>query len=142
MLVRPIGSRRSYEEDVNARKKFSAKFLINHNKRLGSYVLRYFVFNWGNLLSSYVMFFICDWFLNGNFWKYGTGMFSQNNELVLNVFDRTFPLQASCTASYSGPSGETQKEDLICILQLNSLNRIIFLVFWYARIASLPFKKC
>jgi hypothetical protein len=57
MRVRPIGSGRSYGEDVNARKEFSAKFLINHNKRLGSYVLKYFYFNWGNLVSSYVMFF-------------------------------------------------------------------------------------
>ena len=47
------------------------------------------------------------------------------------IAHQVFPLLASCTLHTYGPSGSTQRHDVICILPLNYFYRYLYLLLWY-----------
>ena len=100
---------------------------------------RYFVYfvlcELGNIAAVIFNFYLIDIFLGGRFKYYGSDAVSYSNtndKNAENPICSAFPTLTSCTFKLgSVVSGQTDKNNVICILSQNIINGKIYLVIWF-----------
>lgn len=93
-----------------------------------------------NLLNVLLQVKLIDWFLGGQFTKYGLKVVSFSEYSWPVRYDpmiEVFPRLTKCTFHKFGSSGDVQKHDALCILPLNIVNEKIYIIiwFWFATLA-------
>lgn len=119
--------------------KFEGKeIIINYmRKNMGAhneYALKFFFCSVLNLCNLIGQLYFMDYFLNGEFSRYGLQVLKFINmepHLRFDPMARVFPSMTKCAFHKYGPSGSIEYFDGLCVLPLNALNEVIYLFLWY-----------
>ncbi len=90
--------------------------------------------NYGVLFFN---FWATNVFLNGKFYLYGWNVIWYNQlsrdeqEVNVNPFCSTFPLEVSCTVPNVGAAGGYQFHNGLCVLSQNVINEKMYLAVWF-----------
>ncbi|KAH0947419.1 hypothetical protein HN011_011201 [Eciton burchellii] len=99
------------------------------------YAMRFFVCELLNFLNSVGQIYLLDWFLEGQFRRYGplvTALVTEENPRDrVDPMARLFPKVTKCTIHTFGPAGSVQTHDALCVLPLNVVNEKIFVILWF-----------
>lgn len=114
-------------------------FTINRNNHQ-FYAMKFFFCEFLNLINIVGQIYFMDFFLGGEFTKYGTDVLAMTEKEPEDREDpmaRVFPKVTKCTFHKFGPSGTVEKFDGLCVLPLNIINEkiYVFLWFWFVTIS-------
>jgi len=108
-------------------------FTINRNNHT-FYAFKFFLCEVLNLVNVVGQIYFMDFFLGGEFTRYGTDVLAMT-ELPPEERDdpmaRVFPKMTKCTFHKFGPSGTVEKFDGLCVLPLNIINEKIYVFLWF-----------
>ncbi|KAK9509208.1 hypothetical protein O3M35_006571 [Rhynocoris fuscipes] len=96
---------------------------------------KYFICEIINLINVILQMYLMDLFLEDKFTSYGLDFINYITDYTVNIdvdpMALTFPKVSKCTFNYYGPSGSEQVIDAICLLPINVINQIIYLIMWF-----------
>jgi len=104
---------------------------LHHHK---FYLVKYTFCELMNLVNVIAQIFITDKFLGGEFTTYGIRVakfINMDQEEREDPMVRVFPKMTKCSFHFYGPSGDVQKQDVLCILPLNIVNEKIYVIIWF-----------
>merc|ERR1712025_365230 len=102
----------------------------NHN----SYTFKFFICELLNFINVVGQIYFMDFFLGGEFTKYGTDVLAMTElspDEREDPMARVFPKMTKCTFHKFGPSGTVEKFDGLCVLPLNIINEKIYVFLWF-----------
>eukprot|EP00094_Tigriopus_californicus_P012121 TCALIF_11713-PA protein Name:"Similar to inx2 Innexin inx2 (Schistocerca americana)" AED:0.09 eAED:0.09 QI:0/0/0/0.75/1/1/4/0/526 len=119
-------------------KKDRIKLLVDyfsHNRNNHEfYAIRFFFCELLNFVNIFGQIYFMDFFLGGEFTKYGTDVLAMTElepEQRTDPMARVFPKVTKCTFHKFGPSGTVEKFDGLCVLPLNIINEKIYVFLWF-----------
>lgn len=123
-------------------KRLLVNYFITYLHSQNLYAIRFFLCELLNLANIFAQLYFMDYFLDGEFRKYGVNVFrfsDMNPENRTDGLSRLFPKVTKCTFYNFGPSGSIQNVDGLCVLSLNIINEkiYVFLWFWFVLVAAL-----
>jgi len=142
MLVLDLNCLILNNECKNDSKTLLINYFITYLHSQNLYAIRFFICELLNFVNVIAQLFFMDYFLEGEFWKYGIDVFEIteiNPELRTDRLSQIFPKVTKCTFYIYGPSGSIQNVDGLCVLPLNIVNEkiYVFLWFWFMLVAAL-----
>jgi len=108
-------------------------FTINRNNHT-FYAFKFFLCELLNFINVVGQIYFMDFFLDGEFTTYGTGVLAMTEEPQedrVDAMSRVFPKMTKCTFHKFGPSGTVEKFDGLCVLPLNIINEKIYVFLWF-----------
>lgn len=108
-------------------------FTINRNNHT-FYAFKFFFCELINFVNVVGQIYFMDFFLGGEFTKYGTDVLAMTElspEEREDPMARVFPKMTKCTFHKFGPSGTVEKFDGLCVLPLNIINEKIYVFLWF-----------
>lgn len=110
-----------------------SKYVSHTMRGHRAWAYRFFFCEFLNLVVVVGMLFFTDWFLGGEFLKYGTSVFEVarlDPENRTDPMSYVFPRMAKCTFQSFGASGTIQIRDVMCLIATNIINEKIYLFLW------------
>jgi len=105
--------------------------LLDDSYRSKFFVLSFTCCEFLNIVTLIINFSILDKLLGGQFWSYGSKVIvHMNDEKESNPMCTVFPTEVSCDVSYGASTGDTDNDNIICILSNNAFNQYYFFVLW------------
>ena len=98
------------------------------------YAMRFFAMEIVNFVNVIGQIYFIDFFLDGEFLKYGTDVFhftGLEHEDRPDPMAVVFPKVTKCTFNKYGPSGTIEKKDGLCVLPQNIINEKMFIFIWF-----------
>merc|ERR1719415_115148 len=108
-------------------------FTINRNNHT-FYAFKFFICELLNFINVVGQIYFMDFFLGGEFTKYGTDVLAMTElspDEREDPMARVFPKMTKCTFHKFGPSGTVEKFDGLCVLPLNIINEKIYVFLWF-----------
>lgn len=128
-----IGNNNS-QKGIDDKRKVIVEYFYNNLQMQDFYVYRFIVCEVLNLFNVIAQLYFMDYFLEGEFSKYGLEVWNfseENPDTRVDPMARVFPKLTKCTFHKYGPSGSVQKFDGLCVLPLNIVNEKIYIVLWF-----------
>lgn len=144
MLVLDLGSPMVSAENKVKQIKMLVEYFTANLHAHNLYAARFFLCEVFNFFNVVAQIYFVDYFLDGEFSKYGLGVLQftdMDPEDRPDAMSRVFPKVTKCTFHKYGPSGSIQKIDGLCLLPLNVVNERIYVLiwFWFVFVAVLSF---
>jgi hypothetical protein len=92
------------------------------------YTYRFYLCEISNLALLFLNIWMTNWVTDGLFRHVGLDFLMHGYRSRILV--QLFPIQAQCEWRVSGPSGNLQPFNALCVLPLNSFNKSIFVFLW------------
>merc|ERR1712107_410762 len=103
--------------------------LLDDIYRSKFFVLSFTFCEFLNIVTLIINFSILDKLLGGQFWSYGSKVIEHMiDEKESNPMCTVFPTEVSCDVSYGASTGDTDNDNIICILSNNAFNQYYFFV--------------
>ncbi|RWS06246.1 innexin shaking-B-like protein [Dinothrombium tinctorium] len=116
----------------NERRHAIVNYLFKTKGMHNWYAVKFFFCETLYALNIVFQFWILNLLFNRKFWTYGIEVLKA--QLGLTESDpmaQLFPKMAKCEFFKSGPSGNAERIDILCLLSLNVVNEKIFLFLWF-----------
>lgn len=109
------------------------EYLSKNRGRHNAYAFRYFICEVLNLFNVIIQMIFVNWFLGGEFSKYGIDVlkYIDRDPGEVDPMAKVFPKLTKCTFRRFGPSGDVMIFDNLCLIPLNILNEKIYIVLWF-----------
>jgi hypothetical protein len=110
------------------------KYFRLHRGTHSLYAMRFFAMEIVNFVNVIGQIYFIDFFLDGEFLKYGTDVFhftGLEHEDRPDPMAVVFPKVTKCTFNKYGPSGTIEKKDGLCVLPQNIINEKMFIFIWF-----------
>jgi len=110
------------------------KYFRLHRGTHSLYAMRFFAMEMINFVNVIGQIYFIDFFLDGEFLKYGTDVFhftGLEHEDRPDPMAVVFPKVTKCTFNKYGPSGTIEKKDGLCVLPQNIINEKMFIFIWF-----------
>jgi len=129
-LKDPLLDDRAKESQINE----IVKYFRLHRGTHSLYAMRFFAMEMINFVNVIGQIYFIDFFLDGEFLKYGTDVFhftGLEHEDRPDPMAVVFPKVTKCTFNKYGPSGTIEKKDGLCVLPQNIINEKMFIFIWF-----------
>ena len=127
-------------DGVKDKRQSVVNYFLRTFRTHNSYVYKFLACEVLNLVNIICQMYLMDFFLGGQFTKYGSDVLAVSETAFEHRDDpmnRVFPKVTKCTFHQYGASGTVEKHDGLCVLAMNIINEkiYIFLWFWFVALA-------
>ncbi|CAG2160326.1 unnamed protein product [Oppiella nova] len=122
------------EEEKTGKRDSLVTQLVDSRGKNNAYAFRYFICEVVNFFNVIIQMVFINWFLGGEFSKYGINVFNyidRDPNVSEDPMSRVFPKLTKCTFRQYGPSGDIKRFDNLCLLPQNILNEKLYIILWF-----------